>query len=184
MLCCLGTIDKIVLTIYTLALAIISGFMVVSAIAPDWAQPDLWVGESLATLRGRVVVGLIGTAFFAVSVRLIFSAFQRRGGQPVVHETPLGEVSISLDAVENLIRKVVRSIKGVRETTAVVTHGKDGLHAVLRATISPEVSIPEVSEEIQSSVRQYVKRVVGVDMAEVRLEVVNITGDNRRARLD
>jgi uncharacterized alkaline shock family protein YloU len=135
--------------------------------------------------RGRWAVGLVGTAFFAVSLRLILFAFKRRGGgQPVVHETTLGDVRISLDAVENLVRKVARGIKGVREIKAIVTHGKDGLHAALQATISPEVSIPDVSEEIQTAVRQYVKRVVGVEMAEVRLEVVNIANESRRSRLD
>jgi uncharacterized alkaline shock family protein YloU len=181
----MGIIDRIVLTIYTLALAFISGLMILVAAAPKWASPHLWIAESLTSARGRWVLGLIGVAFFAVSVRLIFFAFARRGGgQPVVHETDLGDVRISLDAVESLVRKVARSIKGVRDIKAVVVHGKDGLQATLRGTISPEVSIPEVSEEIQTAVRQYVKRVVGVEIASVRLEVDNIASDNRRGRLD
>lgn len=181
----MGIIDRIVLTIYTLALACLSGLMILVAIAPEWANPQAWLADALSSGRGRLVIGLVGTAFFAVSVRLIAVAFKRRGGgQPVIHETSLGDVRISLDAVENLVRKTARSIKGVREIKAVVTHGKDGLSAHLSATISPEVSIPEVSEEIQSSVRQYVKRVVGVDMAEVRLEVENIANEGRRSRLD
>jgi uncharacterized alkaline shock family protein YloU len=180
-----GIIDSIVLTIYTLALAIVSALMIIEAAAPDWLQARGIIMEALQTSRGRLVVGLIGAIFFAVSVRLIFFAVRRRGGgQPVVHETAMGEVRISLDAVENLVRKVARSIKGVREIKAVITHGKDGLHALLKGTISPEVSIPEVSEEIQTSVRQYVKRVVGVELAEVRLEVDNIASDGRRGRLD
>jgi uncharacterized alkaline shock family protein YloU len=181
----LGIIDRIVLTIYTLALAIFSGLMTVVAIFPRWAQPHLWLEETLRTARGRWALGLIGAAFFAVSVRLIAVAFMRRGGgQPVVHETSLGEVRISLDAVENLVRRTARSIKGVREIKAVVTNAKDGLHVLLAGTISPEVSIPDVSEEIQSAVRQYVKRVVGVDLVEVRLEVENIGNEGRRSRLD
>jgi len=102
----------------------------------------------------------------------------------VVHETSMGEVRISLEAVENLVRKVARSTKGVREVKASVRHNKDELSVALRCTVSPEVSIPEVSEEIQNSVRQYVKRVVGVELAEVQLEVENIANDSRRGRLD
>lgn len=180
----MGIIDRIVMTIYTLSLAIISGLMVVVAILPDWLKPHVWIEQALGTTRGKVSIGLVGAAFFVVSVRLILFAFTRRGGgQPVVHETSLGEVRISLDAVENLVKKVARNIKGVRDIKAIITHGKDGLRAELTATISPEVSIPEVSEEIQSTVRQYVKRVVGAEMAEIRLEVDNIAADGRR-RLD
>jgi uncharacterized alkaline shock family protein YloU len=93
-------------------------------------------------------------------------------------------VRISLDAVENLVRKTARGIKGVREIKAVVSHTKDGLHVFLTGTISPEVSIPEVSEEIQSQVRNYVKRVVGVELVDIRIEVENIANEGRRTRLD
>lgn len=181
----MGIVDRIVLSIYTFSLAIISGLMILVAAFPKWLQPQLWIEEILRQTRGQVLIGLIGTAFFAVSVRLIVFAFTRQGGgQPVVYETAVGEVRISLDAVENLVKKTARSIKGVRDVKAVITHDKDGLHAELVSTISPDVSIPEVSEEIQTTVRQYVKRVVGVEMAEVRLEVENIANEGGRRKLD
>lgn len=181
----MGIIDSIILSIYTVALMVISALMIVGAMFPNVIKPHLWIEDLLGSPRGQWSVGLIGAAFFIVSLRLIFLAVRRQGGgQPVVHESELGEVRISLDAVENLVRKTARSIKGVREVKATVTHGKDGLHAVLRATISPEVSIPEVSEEIQTAVRQYVKRVVGVEMADIRMDVENIANEGRRGRLD
>jgi len=180
-----GLIDRIVLSIYTFSLAIISGLMVLVAIAPEWLQPHVWLQDALRTPNGRVIIGLVGGSFFAVSVRLIMFAFTRQGGgQPVVYESSLGEVHISLGAVESLVKKTARSVKGVREMKAIITHAKDGLHAQLVGTVSPEVSIPEVSEEIQSTVRQYVKRVVGVEMAEVRIEIENIAADGRTRRLD
>lgn len=173
------------MSIYTFSLAVISFGMIVAAMAPEWLQLDVWIAEALHSPRGQLVIGVIGTAFFAVSVRLIVFAFTRRGGgQPVIYESPNGEVRISLDAVESLVKKTARSIKGVRDIKAVIIHGKDGLHAELIGTVSPDVSIPEVSEEIQSSVRQYVKRVVGVEMTEVKIEIENIAADGRARRLD
>lgn len=175
--------DQVLLTIYILALAFVSVLLMLAA--PGWVQPHLWIEDLLQSFNGRLVVLLIGAAFFAVSVRLIIFAFTRRGGgQPVVHETSLGDVRISLDAVENLVRKVARGVKGVREIKAVVANGQNGLVADLQAVVSPEVSIPEVAEEIQSSVKQYVRRVVGVEMHEVRIEVENISSDSRRPRLE
>ena len=178
-------IDRIVLSIYTLALAALSGLMITVSIAPERIQPQRWLEEALATGTGRWWVGFVGAVFFGVSMRLIYVAIKRSGGgQPVIHETGLGMVAISLDAVENLIRKTARGVKGVRDIKAVVTHGKDGLSVLLTGTISPEVSIPAVSEEIQGAVRQYVKRVVGVELTDVRLQVENIANDTRRTRLD
>ncbi|HLO04064.1 MAG TPA: alkaline shock response membrane anchor protein AmaP [Symbiobacteriaceae bacterium] len=178
--------DRVVLSIFTFSLAIISGLMVVLAIVPTWFEATSWIESVLTTTSGRFILGIVGFVFFAASVRLILTALTGQGdGRPVVHETQHGEIRISLDAVENLVKKVARGVKGVREIKAEITHAEDGgLRARLRGTISPEVSIPEVSEEIQSSVRQYVKRVVGIEMAEVAIHVENIAAEGNRRRLD
>lgn len=179
----MGVLDRIVLTLYTLSLAIISFLMVLFAAAPDWVPVAKWLDQARGA-SSRVAIFTAGLAFFLVSVRLIIFAFSRRGsGQAVVHETALGDVRISLDAVENLVRRVSRGIKGVREIKAQVTQASGGLVVELKGVISPEVSIPDVSEEVQNAVKSYVKRVVGVEVAEVRLHVENISNEAKR-RLD
>lgn len=175
--------DQVLLSFYIFVLAFVSVLLMLAA--PGWIEPHRWLEELLMTFNGRLGVLLTGAAFFAVSVRLIIFAFAGRGSaHPVIHETNLGDVKISLDAVENLVRKVARGVKGVREIKAVVANGQGGLTANLRAVVSPEVSIPEVAEEIQSAVKQYVRRVVGVEMHEVRIEVDNISAEHRRTRLE
>lgn len=179
----MGVIDRIILTVYTFSLAIISFATVLAALG--LVAPAEWVLSHLERPGGRWVVGLLGAAFLAVSVRLIFFAFyRRRAGQALVHETELGDVRISLDAVENLVKKVARSVKGVREVKASVQSETAGLSTELRCVFSPDVSIPEVSQQIQDEVRTYVRRVVGVDVAVVRVHVENIVADRRGTRLD
>ena len=176
-------IDQIILTLYIFTLEAISVIAVFAALHV-W-QPQQWIDAALTTTSGRLIIGLSGLVFFVVSFRLIYAAFRRRGaGEAVVHETALGNVRISLDAVENLVKRVARGVKGVREMDAEVARSGELLVASLRGTISPEVSIPDVSEEIQNAVKSYVRRVVGVEVAEVRIEVQNITNESRRSRLD
>lgn len=146
--------------------------------------PETWLANALQTPGGRITVGVWGFVFFVVSVRLIYSAlFMRVAGEAVLHTTELGEVRISLDAVENLVRRVARSIKGVRDIKATVTNGPDGLVVFLRGVMSPEISVPVASEEIQQAVKSYVHRVVGVEVVEVRIAVDNISNESRR-RID
>lgn len=179
----MGIVVRIILTLYTFCLAIISFLMVLYGLAPDQIPLVRWMEEA-RTGAPRVALLIAGLAFFAASLYLIVIAFTRqRGGQAVVHDTDLGEVRISLDAVENLVRRVARSVKGVRDIRADVVQAPAGLVVDLRGVISPEVSVPEVSAEIQQAVRQYVRRVVGVDVAEVRIRVENIANEARR-RLD
>lgn len=179
----MSILDQIILTIYTISLAIISFMMILFALFPHWVPLVQWFQDASAG-AGRVVVFLAGAVFFAASVRLIWGAFTRRGpGQALVHETAMGDVRISLGAVEKLVRRVARGVKGVREIRATVTQTPAGLVADLKGVISPEVSIPEVSTAIQEEVRSYVRRVVGVEVAEVRIQVENIANEARR-RLD
>jgi uncharacterized alkaline shock family protein YloU len=178
----LKTLDKIILTLYTFSLAVVAGMLMLAAL--HVIEPHIWLTEALDTTSGRISVGLVGTVFFGVSVRLIYTAiFGSRGGEAVLHTTELGEVRISLDAVENLVRRVARSVKGVREMKAAVTNGPEGLVVMLRGVISPDVSVPAATEEIQQSVKSYVHRVVGVEVVEVRIAVENISNEGRR-RID
>ncbi|BDG59880.1 alkaline shock response membrane anchor protein AmaP [Caldinitratiruptor microaerophilus] len=179
----MGTLDRVILTLYTLSLAILSFLTALYAVSPDWVPIVRWFEEARSG-PNRLVLGLVGAAFFAVSVRLIFFAFARRGaGQAVVHETEVGEVRISLSAVESLVRRVARGIKGVRDVKAGVFLGPSGLVAEIRGTLSPDVSIPDVSAEMQSAVKAQVHRVVGVEVAEVRVRVESLATEPRR-RLD
>lgn len=179
----MGTLDRVILTLYTLSLAILSFLITLFAVSPDWIPVVRWFEEARSG-PGRLVLGLVGGVFFAVSVRLIFFAFARRGGgHAVVHETALGDVRISLSAVENLVRRVARGIKGVRDVKAEVVQEQGSLVAEIRGTLSPDVSIPDVSAEIQSAVRSQVQRVVGVEVTEVRIRVENLATEPRR-RLD
>lgn len=179
----MGIFNRIILTLYTFSLAIISFFSILMAFG--WKTPLNLIGASLEEPNGRLLIGIIGFAFFLVSIRLIMFAFHRRGsGQALVHEAALGEIRISLDAVENLVHKVARQVKGVRDIKASVTSGQAGLLVSLRGVVSPDVSIPAVSEEIQSSIKSYVRSVVGAEVAEVRVFVENISAEGKRLKVD
>ncbi|MBE3590668.1 MAG: alkaline shock response membrane anchor protein AmaP, partial [Firmicutes bacterium] len=115
----MGLVDRIILTIYTFALAFFS--LAIVLLALGWDEPQSLLAAAVATQSGRVALGLAGLVFFAVSVRLLYFAFNRPNRhRAVVHEAELGEVRISLEAVENLVARVARGIKGVRDVRPVV----------------------------------------------------------------
>jgi len=182
----MGIIDRIVLMIYTLFLAAISGVFVAMSLL-NWLDPVDWVRTSLsAGHNGRLVVGITGAAFLLASLRFIWyvftPAYPRR---TVVHETDLGEIHVTLDAIENLVKRTAKSIRGVREVRAkVINADQGGIQVYLRAVVSPDVSVPQVSAEIQNTLKTYVKNVVGVAVSEVKIYVDNITTDSRRTRIE
>ncbi len=175
--------DRVVLAVYTLTLDVLAVIFVLMAFG--WRVPLDLVRTSLDNAQGRWLIGLISAFYLAMSFRLIVYAFRRKyAGQAVVHDTSLGEVRISLDGIENLVRKVARQVQGVREVRGNVQMSPDGLRVSLSITMSPDISIPSVSSEVQSTVKSYVRNVVGVEVAEVRVQVENITAEVRRSRVE
>lgn len=179
----MGMLDRVILILYNFALAFLSSLIILLALG--WTGPLLWLNEALTRAQGRLLVGLVGAALLLVSLRLIYLGFRRRyAGQTVIQETPLGEVRIALEAIENLVRKVARQVPGVRDVRAGVSNQPAGIAAFLRITVSPDISIPEVSDQIQTTVKNYVRNVVGIGVTEVRIAVENITNEVKRSRVE
>ncbi len=179
----MGLFDRIMLTILTLCVAALSA--VVILLAAGWIVPLQIFWTSLLSPSGRWIIGSLAGLTLIVSVRFIYYGFHRvDADQTLVHESDLGEVRISLGAVENLVRKVARQVKGVRDVRGWVAPGGGRLNVRLRTVISPDVSVPDVSGNIQNAVRDCLKNVVGVEAGEVRVFVENISNEARRGRVE
>lgn len=179
----MGLFDRIVLAVYTTSLGVLAIIFILMSFG--WHTPLGFVGTSLKDPQGRLLVSLIASFYLVISLRLVYYAFRRKyAGQTVVHETSLGEIRVSLDAVENFVRKVARQVQGVRDVRAHVHLSPGGLRTFVRITVSPDISIPSLSNEVQTSIKTYVRNVVGVEVAEVSVYVENITAEIRRSRVE
>lgn len=175
----MGIIDRILLMLYTLSLTVLSAAFV--AVASGWRVPLDYVRTSLDNPSGRWSIAGTSFLFFIASVRFIIYVFTPgRSRRAVVHETEMGEVHIALDAIENLVKRATRQVRGVRAVRAKVATREGGLAIYLRIVVSPDVSIPEASEEIRSTLKSYVKNVVGVPVLDIPIEVDDISADSRR----
>lgn len=172
-------IDRGLLIIHTLAAALFS--LLGLAMSFGWLAPLDIVRTSLNDQYGRLLFGILGGVFFLISLRLLCTSTERISGkQAIVHETPLGQVKVSLHAIENLIKKVARQIRGVRDVKAYVTVGNGSeIMVQIRTTVTPEINIPSLTAEIQQTVKEYIFDVVGITISAVKIFVDNISADVR-----
>ncbi|HCC33499.1 MAG TPA: alkaline shock response membrane anchor protein AmaP [Clostridiales bacterium] len=179
----MGVFDRVVLTIFALSNALLSALLL--AVLLGWTAPLLYLGSYLQEPRDQWLLGSLAAIMLAVSSRFLYYGMRRpRQRRSLVHEGPLGETTISLGAVESLVAKVVRQLRGVREIRPRV-HLLDGnVHVFIRAVVGSDVCVPEWSEEVQRTVRNQVRTIVGVDVAQVRVLVSNISSEPRRGRLE
>ncbi len=176
----MGLLDRILLTVYTVALMAFSAVSLVVALG--YRSP---FAAFQVALRGqaRWLTGGVSLLVLVASLRLLYSAFARPRAH-VVHETELGEVRVSREAVANLMQRVAKQVRGIRDVRPDVAIGPDGIDARLRLWVSPDVNIPALAAQVQDELRRAVREVVGVELSVLSLRVENIGTDVRRGRLE
>lgn len=179
----MGIIDRIILAIYTFLLACISLAIILLALR---LIPLELAGTSLAYVYGQWEAALVGAVFFLISIRLLFAGVRsRKIRDTIVHYNDMGQVHISLGAVENLVSKGIRHIRGVRGVKVHVAMSAQGITVSIKASVSPENYVPTVAAEIQQRVHEYIKNTVGIELADVQVIVENIGNDfNPKQRVE
>jgi hypothetical protein len=152
------------------------------AIHPHWAEAPPW-GPSLG-VAARWGIGAVGVAWTVVSVSLLRSAFRGAGRLPRVHVTELGDVRVSIGAIENMVMRVAANARGIRDARVrVVTLPGGTVSVAVRAWVVPETNIPQMAEDLQEAIRSYLLSVVGLDVSQVTVTVSDIGTDGRKGRV-
>lgn len=171
----MGIIDRIILSIYTFLLTLLSLGIVLLAMN---LIPLDFLRTGLVYISGQWEAGLVGAIFLLVSVRLMLAGLRSKtSNDTIIHHTDMGDVHITVDAVENLVEKTARNTRGVRGAKVKVTCCDGGVKVRIKAVISPESSVPAVGTEIQKRVHEYIKNTVGVELAEIHILVNNISNE-------
>ncbi len=119
----------------------------------------------LFMVGGGVVVLLVGI----LCLRLATRRAKRKGF--VVQTTDVGELSISIRAIEDLVNKCVAKHEELHVSSTTLDNGRDGLTIGLRVGLATGVNIPLAVNALQKQIKQYVTACSGVDVHEVKVQV-------------
>ncbi|MFH1407177.1 MAG: alkaline shock response membrane anchor protein AmaP [Candidatus Omnitrophota bacterium] len=135
-----------------------------------------WLDYVYQSKNMRLIVGLIGIVLIAVGLGLIqfvWGKIQRE--RTIAFSNPDGQVTISLSAIEDFIKKVARQIPEVKDLRPDVLATKKGLDIFARATLFTDVNIPDTTEKIQSTIKARIMDIIGIEEAvNVKVHVVKI----------
>jgi len=173
----MGIIDRIILALYTFILTFLSlavTLVAVKLVSLEWAQ------RSIELIYGRWDAAVIGGVFFIISLRLLYFGLVRRdrsNQKAIVQQTTLGELRVTYTALENLVHKAVYQVPGVKDLRTSIRALAEGISVTCKIMVAPDVVIPELSEQIQARVRDYLAEIVGITVKETKVLVENINGD-------
>lgn len=162
--------DRGILFIYTITLTLL--FMALFAFVAGWQRPILGLWQDISIPAHEEIIWSLLIIYVVMGFRLLWLGVRgKRKKQAIVHEGNLGQVSVSLSAIELLAEKVVLSIHGIKEVKANVVTVPQGIALNLKVITMPDINIPVVSEDMQQQVIESIYKVVGITVHEVRVAV-------------
>ncbi len=133
---------------------------------------DLSFFQGPYTFWGHVLLVLIGLALLLLGVRGV-SAIFRSGKEKgfILQRTEYGDLNISMNAMENMVKKCVDMNDELKVTQTKISHTREGVVVSIRILLENGVNIPMIVSALQKQTKQYITSCSGVDVKEVRVFV-------------
>ncbi len=134
--------------------------------------------------NSRIIIGFSGALLILISfsfAQVILGKFQRE--RTIAFATSSGQVTISLSAVEDLIRRLSGIIPEVKELRPNVVANKKGIIVDMRVVLRSEANIPELTSRLQDITKSKIQEVLGVEeQIIIRIHVAKIVHDEKDNR--
>lgn len=142
-------------------------------------QPAGRPGANLLKLYGQTALLSVGGALAVIGLILLLlgiSPLQKKAAA-VLQTGELGEVRITMDALENMVLRVVQQMRGIRDSSRKVVYTPHGLVVYLHVKVLPDQKLPDLTGELQYKVKNYLEEITGIIVSEVKVDVENIILD-------
>lgn len=172
----MGFLDRFFLLIYSLAVFVLSiGILILCTqlVSFDFVWTNfIYLSGRWETAVVAMVVALISLRLLRVSIK--FDKMPRVHKEAIVVHGNIGDVQVAVDAVKNLIDKMARSIKGVRDVKVQV-HVKmvdaiEKMSITIKLVLSQENNVIETSDMVRETVKGSLNQIVG--LTDFDLEVI------------
>lgn len=172
---------------YTTVLFLIAAILVIFALNWLQAKDIINILEYIQmSPNSRIIIGLAGILLVLISIsfaQLILGRLQRE--RTIAFNNPSGQVTISLNAVEDLIKRITSSVAEIKEVRPDVIAGKRGIEVNLKVILKSEANIPDLTSQLQEIIKNRVQETLGIEeQIVVRIHVAKIVSfeekDKRR----
>jgi uncharacterized alkaline shock family protein YloU len=171
---------------YTIILAVIGTCAIIYATnLVDFGDVVTWAGAAYEDIRLRVIVGAAGVLLILLSLsaaQIITGKIQRE--KTIAFSNPNGQVTVTLSAVEDLIKRLSYQLSEIKEAKADVKATKKGIDIRMRVVLRAETSIPDFTARLQDLIASRVQEVFGIDEPiTVKIHVAKIiTSDEKQKK--
>jgi uncharacterized alkaline shock family protein YloU len=108
---------------------------------------------------------------------------RRQMERTIAFENPSGGVTVSLTALEDLIKRLIVQMPEVKEIRPHMIANRKGMEIDIKLILRHETNIPELTARFQDLVRRKIEEVIGIEgKINIRVHVVKISLDDIKSR--
>lgn len=130
------------------------------------------LGGGLQVWMRWAIFGVVMLLLVLLGLHGVGMLFRRRKDKGfVVQHTEYGDMSISMKAMENMVKKCVDAHSELTVNSTRIYLVRGGVSMDMKITLASGVNIPLTVNALQKQIKQYITSCSGVDVHEVRVKV-------------
>jgi uncharacterized alkaline shock family protein YloU len=164
------------LTIYILFVLFITGVTLACAwgfIVID--HPSYWLKLLYGDALVIWIVSAIGVVLAIISIMLMFSGIRRKPKAAKVRMTEGGSISITVNALEDMVMRFIATNEQVKSVRAIVSVRDSKINARARLSVMEGTNIPEVLTSLQTGLKAHIEVLAGIEVNKIMLLVEKTT---------
>jgi len=179
------TFTRIVILFYVMILSVLCGIalLFVTHIV-TLAEIIKFIELAYDDMDVRTIVGVVNAALIVLSflfARIIYGSSEKE--RTIAFDNPSGRVTVSLAAMEDMVRRVILRIPDIKEVKTGIIATKKSLEVEIRLILRSDINIPEMTAQLQEMVKNKIQDSIGIEEAVVvRIHVIKITTDDAKAK--
>jgi len=155
----------IAIFIYTMLFSIIGAIlMALSLNAGSIEVITSWVNYLFHTENIRMSMALTGFLLIVINISIAkLSIAKLKKRKTIGFENPHGQVSLSLSAIEDEIKKLIYKMAEAKDLRPNISAGKSGIEVIIKAVLYSDVNIPDTTERMQNAVHARLQEILGIE---------------------
>ncbi len=160
---------RTILFLYNLILLAVGG--IVAAVALGRPEPMKYLEILLSNQQNRMVLGSAGIILIILALLVFIPLFKRppRENDIIIENALSGQISMTTAAAKVIIHKAVQKVQGVKETRTAIKNSAQGLTIYIHMMINPDLSVPDLSKQIQDIVKEDMLHIGGLEVQAVKV---------------
>lgn len=170
-------LDKIILALFSIIILLMS--ITLCFYVFSWISLDS-ITNALKTLKNDSGITIcVSVILIILSIKGIFFkasvTSKEKNADGILLKNDNGKLVISKETIENIVNGVAKGFNGTQNVSTKLTVLNNSISVLVNLQIVGEVSIAELSIDLQNKIKAAVKKVTNLELSEVNIRVKNIS---------